>query len=191
MTMLMTGGPCRGSGHGRRAVERLTLALLLVAVLTFIGFASAHAAEDASLMPIPIAVPELDYVDTSGELRDQHQEHELRLRRFTEALRSDLARSGKYRIVTAQCGPAPCTVGGSPAPELLAAARKAGARLILLGGIHKESTLLQWAKVDAVDAAADRSVWDKLLTFRGDSDEAWDRAEAFVAREVIALSPNR
>jgi hypothetical protein len=167
----------QGSGGLRRAAMALCGAVLALA---------SPAADGAS--PVPIAVPDLVYVDTSGEVRDQTQEHAQRIRRFSDALRSDLARSGKFRIVTAQCGTAPCAADAEPS-ELLARARAAGARLVLIGGVHKESTLIQWAKVQAVDAEADRIVLDKLLTFRGDTDEAWERAEAFVARELDALAP--
>src|SRR5262249_48487604 len=100
----------------------------------------------------------------------------------------DLERSGRFRIVTAQCGAAPCSANGEPA-ELVTRAREAGAKLLLIAGIHKQSTLIQWAKVQAVDVDTDRLVLDKLLTFRGDTDEAWERAEAFVAREGAALVP--
>jgi uncharacterized protein DUF2380 len=62
------------------------------------------------------------------------------------------------------------------------------ATLVLIGGVHKQSTLIQWAKVQAIDVDAGRLVLDKLLTFRGDTDEAWERAEAFVAREVAELA---
>jgi len=34
-------------------------------------------------------------------------------------------------------------------------------------------------------------VLDKLVTFRGDTDEAWERAEAFVVREVTGLASAR
>ena len=146
------------------------------------------AATDAA--PVPIAVLDLDYLDTSGEARDQTQEHAARIRRFSDALRSDLARSGKFRIVTPQCGAAPCAAASEPS-ELLARAREAGAKLVLIGGVHKQSTLIQWAKVQAVDVDAGRPVLDKLLTFRGDTDEAWERAEAFVAREVTALAASQ
>jgi hypothetical protein len=152
-----------------------------------LALASPAAAADGA-PPVPIAVPDLVYVDTSGEVRDQTQEHARRIRRFSDALRSDLARSGKFRIVATQCGAAPCAAGAEPS-ELLARARAAGAKLVLIGGVHKESTLIQWAKVQAVDAESDRIVLDKLLTFRGDTDEAWERAEAFVARELDALAP--
>src|SRR6516164_7072839 len=77
-----------------------------------IAVASPAAAADAT--PVPIAVLDLDYVDTSGEPRDQTQEHAARIRRFSDALRSDLARSGKFRVVTPQCGAAPCSASGEP-----------------------------------------------------------------------------
>ena len=54
----------------------------------------------------------------------------------------------------------------------------------MIGGIHKMSTLVQWAKVEIIDIAANRVVFDRLFSFRGDSDEAWKRAEAFVSREI-------
>jgi hypothetical protein len=152
-----------------------------------LAVASPAAAADGAPSPVPIAVLDLVYVDTSGEPRDQTQEHAARIRRFTDALRSDLARSGKFRVVTPQCGSAPCSASGEVA-ELVARAREAGAKLVLIGGIHKQSTLIQWAKVQAVEVRNERVVLDKLLTFRGDTDEAWERAEAFVAREVAALA---
>ena len=57
--------------------------------------------------PIAIAVLDLDYVDTSGEARDQQKEHAARLQRFAAGLRQDLAGSGKYRIVYPACDPLP------------------------------------------------------------------------------------
>jgi hypothetical protein len=152
-----------------------------------IAIASPAAAADAT--PVPIAVLDLVYVDTSGEPRDQTQEHAARIRRFSDALRSDLERSGKFRIVTPTCGAGPCSASGEPS-ELVARAREAGAKLVLIGGVHKQSTLIQWAKVQAIDVDGGRPVLDKLYTFRGDTDEAWERAEAFVAREVAELAPS-
>src|SRR5262249_19122131 len=131
---------------------------------------------------------DFDYIDTSGELRDQSREHAARITRFSEALRSDLARSGKFRIVMPRCDPAPCASAGPPS-ALLESVRAAGAKLVLVGGVHKQSTLIQWAKVQVIDVASVRVVLDKLLTFRGDTDEAWDRAEEFLAREVAAFAP--
>jgi hypothetical protein len=165
-------------------------ARLLVAATVLGGAAIAVAspAVAADVAPVPIAVLDLAYLDTSGEPRDQTQEHATRIRRFSDALRSDLARGGKFRLVTPTCGAAPCSASSEPS-ELIARAREAGAKLLLIGGVHKQSTLIQWAKVQAVDVEAGRPVLDKLYTFRGDTDEAWERAEAFVARELAALAP--
>ena len=53
------------------------------------------------------------------------------------------------------------------------------------------STLIQWGKLQIVDLQADRLVDDKMLSFRGDSDDAWRRAEVFVVEEIKGLDlPN-
>jgi hypothetical protein len=132
-----------------------------------------------------VAVIDFDYVDTSGEERDQRQEHAARLNDFMAALRRDLAAQGKT-IVAPNCDPAPCSAA-HPADALLRAAREAGARILLIGGIHKMSTLVQWAKVVAIDTATEKVVFDKLFTFRGDSDDAWRSSESFVARQLAEM----
>jgi Protein of unknown function (DUF2380) len=59
----------------------------------------------------------------------------------------------------------------------------------IIGGIHKTSTLVQWAKVSIIDVGRNRVLSDKLYTFRGDNDEAWARAEAFIAEDIRAVLP--
>jgi hypothetical protein len=54
----------------------------------------------------------------------------------------------------------------------------------IIGGIHKTSTLVQWAKVAVIDVGANRVLSDRLYTFRGDNDRAWQRAEAFISEDV-------
>jgi Protein of unknown function (DUF2380) len=151
----------------------------VVAVAMLFGVVPARAA-------VPIAVLDLDYVDTSGEVRDQRQEHAARLQRFVEALRADLASSGRYRIVSPVCDPAPCAVVNGNSADLIADARKAGAQLMMFGGVQKMSTLIQWAKLLVVDVQTGKVVFDRLITFRGDDDESWKRAEAFSVREFMA-----
>ena len=51
------------------------------------------------------------------------------------------------------------------------------------------STLVQWAKIQIADEEQGRIVFDRLLTFRGDTDEAWQKAESFVARDVLNSAP--
>lgn len=157
-------------------MKPVLLALSLAAVLA--------AAAPVAAEPPAIAVIDFDYRDTSGEPRDQREEHARRLRDFMAALRRDLTRDDRFRVVSLDCGAAPCAVGKETPRELFDATRKAGARLLLYGGVHKMSTLVQWAKTQLVDVERDRLIDDRWLTFRGDDDEAWRRAEAYLARRL-------
>jgi hypothetical protein len=51
------------------------------------------------------------------------------------------------------------------------------------------SSLVQWAKIEIADEDQGRIVFDRLLTFRGDTDEAWQKAESFLARDVLQSAP--
>jgi hypothetical protein len=170
-------------------VVSLLLLPVITATLVWPGFTTNLAAgekEDAGkTRDITIAVVDFDYLDTSGEARDQRQEHEARLKAFMTALRSDLAAHGKT-IVSLTCDPAPCSVRTPPA-DLLRAARAANAGIVLVGSIQKMSTLVQWAKAEAIDSATERMVLDKLFTFRGDNDESWRRAEVFIANQLAGI----
>jgi hypothetical protein len=135
-----------------------------------------------------VAVIDFDYVDTSGEARDQRGEHEARLAVFMRALKEDLAQGDSFRPVTPTCAPAPCSLAGSTVSGLMAAAREAGADILLIGGVHKMSTLVQWAKIEAIDPKTERVLFDRLFTFRGDTDDAWRRAEVFIVDEIRAVS---
>jgi len=140
------------------------------------------AAGTAVSSPLPLAVPEFTFSDTSGEARDQRAEHEARLRVLVERLRSDLAASGKFRIVDIACDPRPCAadVGRS-----LEQARKAGARFVVLVTVHKTSSLILSCPVHVIDTGSGKLVFGRLHSFRGDTDEAWQRAGRFLARELI------
>jgi hypothetical protein len=135
---------------------------------------------------LPTAIVDVVYVDTSGEERDQSAAHRGRLERFLRAFRDDIANSGRFRVVPLACQPAPCSITKSEAGELLAAAHRSGTRLLLFGGIHKQSTLVQWANARIADSERDKLMFDRLLSFRGDDDAAWQHAEAFLSRELQA-----
>jgi hypothetical protein len=150
-----------------------------LAVVIAAGLARA---EVRTTPPVPIAVADFDYVDTSGEVRDQRAEHEARLQTFMRAIRDDLAGSGQYRIVPLVCSQAACPTGGST--ELMKDARSSGATLLLYGGIHKESTLIQWMKVEAMEVGNGQLVFDRLITFRGDTDDSWRRSEQFLIKQL-------
>ena len=71
-----------------------------------------------------------------------------------------------------------------PLRDRLRAASQAGAQILIIGGIHKMSTLVQLARTAAIDTTSQRVVFRKFFTFRGDNDEAWQRAERFVSEEI-------
>jgi uncharacterized protein DUF2380 len=142
-------------------------------------------ADNTASEPIPIAVAEFDYNDTSGEPEDQRAKHAAQLQSFANSIRAGLKSSGKYRVVPLVCEPAPCRVNDMDAESLIAAARKAGAQQLVFGGIHKMSTLVQFAKIQILDLKLDKLVFERLLTFRGDSDDAWDHAQRFVVRDIV------
>lgn len=160
-------------------------ARILVVIGLILGPTPAHADSGASVNPgLALAVVDFAYVDTSGEPTDQAALHRERLQAFMTALRQDLLADRQFHLVAVSCGPAPCTVDGRAPADLIRAASAAGAKILVIGGIHKMSTLVQWAKVQVIDIVANRVVFDRLYTFRGDGDEAWKRAEAFVSREI-------
>jgi hypothetical protein len=166
---------------------RSRVVLFVVALFAGIGAApagSARAEEAAAPPRIPIIVVDFDYRDTSGETSDQSAEHRARMSAFMDKLRRDIAARAEFRLVALPCKEPPCTAGNTSAPVLIDSAKSAGARLILYGEVHKMSTLIEWGKIQIVDLLADKLIYDKMLTFRGDTDEAWVRAEAFIAEEL-------
>ena len=135
--------------------------------------------------PPVLAVAEIQYVDTSGEVIDQSADHFRRLREFEASLRTDLAASGKVRNGVLDCPPNACSVGDIDPDQLLDKAQAAGAAYLLISSFHKVSTLVQWAKFDIVDVKNRNVVFNRLVTFRGDNDKAWRHAESFVVREIL------
>ena len=128
----------------------------------FVGFLLNSGAAGATPLPVNLAIEDFSYLDTSGEPADQTAAHDKRLRAFMSALRRDVGGEQRYQLV--------------PAGQQ--------ATLKIVGGIQKMSTLVQWARVAVLDVPTGKVVLEKIYTFRGDNDEAWDHAEAFVSREV-------
>jgi hypothetical protein len=171
----------------KKPMKRLLSVPLIAAALLCVGFDSQSRAQaEAPAM----AVAEIQYIDTSGEPVDQSADHFRRLREFEASLRSDLAASGKVRTVTLDCPANACSIGDIDVPQLLDKAQAAGAAYLLIGSIHKQSTLIQWAKFDLIDVKARNVVFNRLVTFRGDNDKAWTHAESFVVREILDHEEN-
>jgi Protein of unknown function (DUF2380) len=155
-------------------------AVLALVAAIFSGCPGAAQAE----VPI-LAVAEIQYSDTSGEVIDQSAEHFRRLREFEASLRADLAATGKVQNAALDCPPNACSIGEVDADQLLGKAQAAGAGYLLVSSFHKLSTLVQWAKFDIIDVKTRNVVFNRLVTFRGDSDEAWRHAETFIVREIL------
>jgi hypothetical protein len=132
-----------------------------------------------------VAVPELAFSDTSGELDDQTETHAARLELFAATLRRELEGADTLAVVTPVCDPAPCRPGRTPFGKMNAAAREAGARLLLVGGIHKVSTLIGNVELTLIDLETDQIVCGRVLSYRGDNDQAWTRAAAFAAEDML------
>jgi hypothetical protein len=167
----------------KKPMKLTSVALGVVAAAVF--YASPVRQSRAQGEAPVLAVAEIQYIDTSGEVIDQSADHFRRLREFEASLRTDLAASGKVRNVALDCPPNACSVGDITADQLLDKAQAAGAAYLLISSFHKLSTLVQWAKFDIVDVKTRNVVFNRLVTFRGDNDKAWRHAESFIVREIL------
>lgn len=166
-----------------KPVKLAAMGLALVAAAAF-GGSKAQQSQAQGEAPV-LAVAEIQYTDTSGEVADQGAEHFRRLREFETSLRTDLAASGNVTNVALDCPPNACSVGDIDADQLLDKAQAAGAGYLLISSFHKMSTLVQWAKFDIVEVKTRKVVFNRLVTFRGDNDKAWRHAESFILREIL------
>ncbi|HEY5819487.1 MAG TPA: DUF2380 domain-containing protein [Mesorhizobium sp.] len=129
--------------------------------------------------PVAIGLTPFTFADTSGEVRDQAKLHSDRLARMGEVLEKELASNDQFAVAKFSCGNDPC-----PADELLPRARDSGKRYVVVGAVQKTSTLVLWATVDVLDAATGKTVLHRWITFRGDTDEAWDRTARFIGKAI-------
>lgn len=154
-----------------------TTALFLGSVL--ISEARAATAGRA----LAVSVDDFKYIDTSNEPTDQTAVHEKRLRAFMTALRGDVTADRRFELAPSSCAP-DCPIEGPALRDRLRAASQAGAQILIIGGLHKMSTLVQLVQTAAIDTTSQRVVFRKYFTFRGDNDEAWQQAERFVSEEL-------
>ena len=138
---------------------------------------------------LPVTVADFDYVDTSGEPADQSAAHAERIAAFADILRDGLDAEPAYEVRPLSCQSPPCTPMTMPQAAFVKAARESGARLVVYGGVHKMSTLVQTGKVHVLDLEAERLVVDRSFTFRGDTDEAFRRAASFIVGQIKDAKP--
>jgi hypothetical protein len=164
-----------------RLCEVLVVAGLTVLTTVFPAFA-AEPTILALLVPF-------SFFDTSAEPRDQKAEHAARLAKLSDDLKAKLGENGLYRIVEAPPEASQCPAGDSDC--ILTNIRRVGADLVLTGAIQKVSTMATNCWAGVFDAASGKRVFYRQLTFRGDTDLAWQRATDFLVHEIEADPPKK
>ncbi|WP_082145473.1 DUF2380 domain-containing protein, partial [Microvirga massiliensis] len=160
----------------------------MLGVLGIAACVGSSASADPSLPP-KVAVLPIKLLDTSAEPLDQSADHDRRLAALASDLTVDLGKTGLFRTVEVEPEVLRQRCPDEAAECLLEVARDEGARLMFLGVVHKSSTLIlqMWARF--VDAETRSVVFSRELSFRGDTDEAWRRAEAFLVEQIRSTPP--
>jgi hypothetical protein len=131
------------------------------------------------MLILPVA-----FTDTSGEVADQSGLHRHRLELLATELAASLAADkGQQAEVLGQAElDSICPQAASDC--ILALARQRRADRILVAEVFKTSTLILNLNVRVVDAATNRQVATRFISFRNDTDEAWQRTAHFVAQQI-------
>ncbi|WP_246669062.1 DUF2380 domain-containing protein [Ancylobacter sp. TS-1] len=165
-----------------RAVRLAPLAVALALSLS--------AATPAPAATVRVAVADIGFTDSSGEMRDQSAEHEARRRALTQVLRTDIGGDAGHESLALTCEGA-CRLDAEGVEALRQRAGAAGAAYLLVGSVHKMSTLVMSMRVAVLETGTGRLVVERLLSFRGDNDAGWRHAGDFVTREVVSGLPGR
>jgi Protein of unknown function (DUF2380). len=159
------------------------------------GFASlsAGAADTPDTEPPRLLVLDLELIGDLGGAA-LASEHEARLKRADERLRAELARTGLYRIVDDT--PLRPRIEELQRRESLREcngceldlARELGAGQIFVPWVYRVSNLILTLNYEIRDAATGAVVARKSFDFRGDNDAAWDRAIAYMVRDLCSTA---
>jgi hypothetical protein len=142
-----------------------------------------------TLLPPKVAILPIKLLDTSAEPKDQSADHARRLEVLASDLSDDLRKTGLFRTVTITSDVLRQRCPGEGADCLLQLARDEGARFVFLGVVHKSSTLIlqMWARF--ADTQTRTVAFSREMNFRGDTDEAWRRAEEFLVNQIRSAPP--
>lgn len=179
----------------RPSVIRKAQAILIVASICLaINHGIAHRVAAASQEArVPIAVFDFEFVNWSQEVDygAKNEDEKRRLPIVSSELREILEQSGRYRLIDMR-----------PAAEDIAKAglisrcngcdadiaRKLGAELAISGVVQKLSVLVQTIIITIRDVKTGAVVKTMQTDIRGNTDEAWKRGVAWLARNRL-LAP--
>lgn len=138
------------------------------------------------------AVFDLEFFDSSleGEIKGPRADEQERLARTTEELRRRLAASGRYELVDTAAlqkeihGSNLQACGGCD----VRFARALGADLAVTGLVQKVSNLILNLNIFVRDAHTGKLVDAASVDMRGNTDESWSRALAWLLRNRL-LNP--
>ena len=174
--------------------------ILLFCSLAVACVFALHARPTAAIEPVAVAVADFDYIDPSGGVMEPERLATERLRALVQQVREGLDQSGRYRVVTLECEPAPCSAGRTDPAELIAKAQAAGARLLVFGGIQKMNTVIQYGNDKYAESLA---TMDRFLaetksdkpehqSFRAGLLASLDRNDeaSAIYKELVAKNPS-
>lgn len=169
-----------------RSSSNTRLRTLVLIVAAGLGFGTPAGAAQSR-----IALADIYYLDTSGEPGERTAEHAARTKLFQSVLGEELERDGAFAVEPLACGRPDCSIGAISVEDAVEAARRSGADYVLLGAIQKISTLIGTGRIDVIEIATKRDVVSRVLSFRGDTDDAFRRAAEFAARSVAGAGLGR
>ena len=152
---------------------------LWTAAIWCVVAASARAAGPS------VAVADFDFVDSSGEARDQAAQHGTDMKALKADIIAKLSTSGKFAADALRCKQAVCSADSLDQDSIATAARAQQAQFVVFGGVQKISTLIQFGQVRVMDVASGKSVLSRAITFRGDDQAAWQHASDYVSQMII------
>ncbi len=139
--------------------------------------------------PPAMAVISFELVDDQPDpARDA--DHKRRLAAIQAQLQQGLHQRGLYRMV--ETAPAQAQIDALRAQHafvyrcngcLADVAQRLGTRLVAVGWVQRVSELILNVNVSVRDATTDQEVLSKSVDMRGNNDESWTRAMAFMLRD--------
>ncbi|PTW49903.1 MULTISPECIES: DUF3280 domain-containing protein [Rhodovulum] len=155
----------------------------LIPILILAGVFGASARAD----PLPVAVFDIEFVNYSQEVEfgATNAAERARARMLSDAFRTLVAQSGRYRLVDMTTAETDLALHGNPfscnACEADIAARL-GAERSFTGAVQKLSVLVQTIVIRERDTRTGEVLALYQTDIRGNTDEAWRRGLAWLMK---------